>query len=296
MLAATLALGQIVSHTKPADSHSHTMLDMHLAEYHADLPHNAIKTIQAELQDEQIVRDIGLSAFLKEDDLAHFNIVYDKEYDRVTLYGTSDDYEVFETYAEALRTYARARAEGHTKDFLLAGLVLNINSSSISNPAIRAIIELHPKTSLNLLNLSDSGAFRKKAGEVASHITTVTTSNGNSVTNEEIYIPKVDELWPWEAYTLVDGDVCWRYFVSFKGDGTLKSVSFEKFDAKDFNPKYRDLMKDVDNIVTEEMKEAGTFEQFGSVHTFWRKKKEELKTRGIKWRSPGELNPLTCYD
>ena len=296
ILVATLAVGQIVSQTKPADSYAHTTLDVHLSEYHTDLPHNAIKTIQAELQDEELVRDIGLCCGLKEDDLAYFNIVYDKEYDWVTLYGTGNNHDVFDTYAEALCAYAQGRAEGHTKDFLSAGLILNIDSSSISNPAIRAIIDLHPKTSLNLLNSSDSGEFLKKAGEVASHITTVTTSNGMSVTNEEVYIPKVDELWPWEAYTLLDGDVCWRYFVSFKGDGTVNSVSFEKFDAKDYDPKYRDLMKVVDNIVTDKMKEAGIFEQFGSVHTFWDMKKEELKRRGIEWRSPRELNPLNCYD
>jgi hypothetical protein len=45
-----------------------------------------------------------------------------------------------------------------------------------------------------------------------------------------------------------------------------------------------------------EMKRKGSFGKFGSVHEFWGLKQEKLKAKGIKWRSPAELNPNTNYD
>jgi len=293
---ATISWGQIISKVGPDDSQVSTMVDTDLNYDHTDLPHNSARTIQAELRDESILHAIGLFSGLKEEDRARLYIFYDKKYKWTRLYGTSADHEPFEKLSEAVRTYVRARSEGHTKQFMLDGMAYPANALTVTNPAIRAIIELHPYIPVDRLHLSDSGAFTKKAGEEASHVTTITASNGVGVTNVNIYIPQVDESWPWEAYTLVDGDVGWRYFVMFRSDGTLESVSFDKGDAKDYDPQYTDLMEEVDDLVHEKMKIMGIYRQWGSVHSFWSMKKKELKRRGVHWRSPSELNPSTCYD
>jgi hypothetical protein len=44
------------------------------------------------------------------------------------------------------------------------------------------------------------------------------------------------------------------------------------------------------------MKQDGNFGQLGSIHIFWRLKKEKLQAKGIEWQSPGELNPNSKYD
>ena len=295
-MVATFTWGQIVSRVEPDDSQISTTVDTDLDYDHTDLPHNSARTIRAELRDENILNAIGLFSGLKEEDRARLFIFYDKKNKLIRLFGTSADGEPFENLSEAIRIYVRARSEGHTKQFLLDGMAYRTNSLSITNPAIRAIIDLHPYIPVDRLHLSKSGAFAKKAGEEASHVTTITASNGVGVTNVNIYVPKVDEAWPWEAYTLVDGDVGWRYFVLFRSDGTLESVSYDKGDAKNYDPQYKDLMDEVDDLVNERMKEKGIYRQWGSVHTFWDLKKKELKRRGIRWRSPSELNPSTCYD
>lgn len=296
VLASTISWGQIVSKVGPDDSQVSTMVDTDLGYDRTDLPHNSARTIRAELRDETILRVIGTFCGLKEEDRERLFIVYDKKNKGTWLYGTSAEWGAFDKLSEAIRTYVRARSEGHTKQFMLDGMAYQANALTVTNPAIRAIIELHPYIPVDRLHLSKSGVFTKKAGEEASHVTTITVSNGVGVTNVNIYVPKVDEAWPWEAYTLVDGDVGWRYFVLFRSDGTLESVSHDKDDAKDYDPQYTDLMEEVDDLVHEKMKNMGIYRQWGSVHTFWDLKKKELKRRGINWRSPSELNPSTFYD
>ena len=73
-------------------------------------------------------------------------------------------------------------------------------------------------------------------------------------------------------------------------------IEHAKYDAKEFDPKYMNTIKDVEDRVHAEMKRNGTFGQFGSVHTFWELKQEYLKAKDIIWHSPEELNPNTRYD
>jgi hypothetical protein len=94
----------------------------------------------------------------------------------------------------------------------------------------------------------------------------------------------------------VDGQLAWIYQLRFKENGTLEDVSEERCDAKEFDPKYEKIIKDVDQEITSEMKKNGTYGKLGSVHTFWSLKEEKLKAKGIKWLSPRELNPNIIYD
>jgi hypothetical protein len=98
------------------------------------------------------------------------------------------------------------------------------------------------------------------------------------------------------VYTLADGDIAWSYFVQFKSDGSLDYAHASKCDAKDYDPKYEKVIKEVEAEVEQQMKADGTYGRFGSVHSFWHLKKDKLKARGIEWRSPSELNPYVNYD
>ena len=95
---------------------------------------------------------------------------------------------------------------------------------------------------------------------------------------------------------MVDGEIAWRYYVKFKADGLLDYVSDSRCDAKEYDPKYQEMIKDVEDVVQGEMKRDGHLGKFGSVHLFWHLKKEKLKARGVEWRSPSELNPNVHYD
>jgi hypothetical protein len=143
---------------------------------------------------------------------------------------------------------------------------------------------------------SASGTSTNKAGQVAWSTTTLTPKNGRIETNETTHIPKVNEVCRWVSYVLVDGEIAWSYMLNFNADGSLRDVSQRKNDAKEFDPKYAEVITKVNDEAHAEMKAEGTFGQFGSVHTFWSLKKENLKTKGIEWRSPSELNPNACFD
>ena len=94
------------------------------------------------------------------------------------------------------------------------------------------------------------------------------------------------------SYSVADGEIGWHYVLMFNADGTFDYVGTDKFDAKELDPKYRDMIKALEVEIRAEMKRNSTF----GVHEFWKLKRERLKSKGIEWRSPGELNPETRYD
>lgn len=125
------------------------------------------------------------------------------------------------------------------------------------------------------------------------HITTV---NGKSVTNETIHIPKVDEVCRWVSYIVVDDEIAWNYLMTLKADGSLNYITVNKYDAKEYDPKYRKIIKEVETQVRAEMEKNGSYGKLGSCHVFWSLKQKMLKAKGIQWRSPAELHPNTNYD
>jgi hypothetical protein len=134
------------------------------------------------------------------------------------------------------------------------------------------------------------------AGEIVSITTSTTFVNGKEQTVTTTNMPKVDEVMRWVSYTAVDGDIAWRYICYFRPNGQIEDVNNERFDAKELDPKYSQLIKAVENEVTAEMKRRGEYGKLGAVHEFWLLKKEKLKVKGINWRSPSELNPNINYD
>jgi hypothetical protein len=142
----------------------------------------------------------------------------------------------------------------------------------------------------------DTGTYTNHAGEVTSGSTTISTINGRSQTNETSEVSRKDEVCRWASFVLVDGEIAWCYNVRFKSDGSVGYVFDSRTDAKEYDPKLQPLIKQVDAEVTAEMKKNGSYGHLGSVHTFWERKKEKLKAKGVEWRSPGELSPNTIFD
>ena len=98
------------------------------------------------------------------------------------------------------------------------------------------------------------------------------------------------------SYDVVDGAIAWQYTASYDRKGMLQGTFRMKCDAKEVDPRFRDVMGEVDAEVGEEMKKDGNFRQFGSCHAMWALKKAKLKARGIVWYSPSELNPGAMFD
>jgi hypothetical protein len=67
-------------------------------------------------------------------------------------------------------------------------------------------------------------------------------------------------------------------------------------DAKEFDPKYTQTIKDAMDQAEAELKKEGITHRFGSVHVFWPRVTKILKEKGVDWHSPAEMNPKTRYD
>ena len=96
-------------------------------------------------------------------------------------------------------------------------------------------------------------------------------------------------------FAVVDGEVAWEHNVSYHPDGSVNYVLIERADAIAYTPAYTGIIAEVEKRVDERMKAEG-IQGLGSCHVFWRFKRDLLKEKGIRWRSPSEMNPRTCYD
>jgi hypothetical protein len=261
------------------------------------LSHNSPEKVQNELFDSNLIRLIAKSYGLSDTDIATIRVAQAAwSTNLVGIYQIGKSEKAFEIMSGQLRNYLRAREEGHTKEFLLSALTNRMELSKISDPYLRAIAKEEPLIPVHLLKKLQSGTSTNKAGEVKTRTTTIEIINGKSITNETTHIPKVDEISRWAKYYLVDGEIGWEYFVRFEADGTFEGSREGRCDAKEFDPRFQQIIKDVEEEAHVEMKKDGSFGKLGSVHTFWNLKKEKLKAKGIEWRSPAELNPDTIYD
>lgn len=60
---------------------------------------------------------------------------------------------------------------------------------------------------------------------------------------------------------------------------------------------YADAIKKIQPLLDEfskELEEQGNV--MGSCHKYWAKKQELLKSMGIAWKTPAELNPYVIFD
>jgi len=249
--------------------------------------------IREELLDTNIFRLIARRKGLSEKDLATVQI--GEERGVLNLYGIGNSDRAFKVMSEQLRTYAVARDQGHTRDFCLAVITNRTNLSSVTDPYLRAFLKERPTLPADRLTKSGSTAYTNKAGTVVSESTTTSWVNGKFVTTNFTEIPKVDEVGQWVTYVLIDGEIAWEYAVQYKPDGSVHDVNEIRHDAKEYDPKYSQAIKEVEDRARTEMKKRG-IQGLGSVKFFWRRVQEELKAKGIDWRSPAELNPNANFE
>ncbi len=85
--------------------------------------------------------------------------------------------------------------------------------------------------------------------------------------------------------------------MEYSPDGrSAKVSSYPRDDAKNYDPRYEPVIREVREEVEAEMKEKGTYGQFGSGYLFGEEIKKRLKTRGIDWHSMHDLNPDIIFD
>jgi hypothetical protein len=261
------------------------------------LSHNSSEAVRDELSNTNTIRLIASSAGIKEEDLASVLIAPGPDGTDTWLYQIGDSNSVFSALLDQLSLYVQARLEGHTRAFLYAALTNRVPPSAISDPDLRVLLTNRPLIPGSWLNRMDSGTSTNKAYLPARRSMEYSFLDGREQTNQTTSTPKVDEVCRWVLYSLTDGDVAWQYVLSFNpSDGSLDRIIETRCDAKEYDPQYRQIMRDVKKEVDADMRRSGTVGQFGSVHAAWQLKQEKLKARGIKWRSPAELNPNFSFE
>ncbi len=295
-LALCLTSSGQVSSTAPKNWTTAQYLNLGHGFSQLKLSHNRPEIIRHELLDPNTVQTIARFAGITRAELATVQIAPETDKDWLMLYQVGSSEKAFKVLGEHLQNYVRAREEGHTRAFCLAAFTNRVQFVIAANPDLRVLVTNRSPIAISWLRKLNSGTSTNKAGAVASHTINISTENGVTVTNETVHVPKADEVCRWVSYLAVDGEIAWSYFVMFKADGSLNYVHESKSDAKEYDPKFQKQIKKVEDEVEAEMKKAGSYGKFGSVHGFWRLKKEKLKARGIEWRSPAELNPDTNYD
>jgi hypothetical protein len=256
---------------------------------------NGSGATEKELVDVEAVHVIAKVWGVSEEDLASVQVVPEPAWDGLSIYQVGKSDKAFRLLCAPIESYARARAEGHTKGFLLAAMTNKPPATVISDPDLRALLKARPTLPVHLLRKVDSGTKTNHAGEVSGRSSSFVMIDGKVQTNDVTYIQTQEEICRWVIYVLVDGEIAWRHVAQFKPDGSLGDITTWKQDAKDFDPKYRQVIEEVEKEVRAVMKQKGISGRYSGPYS-WSLKQEKLKARGIQWRSPEELNPNARFD
>jgi hypothetical protein len=295
-LALCCAIPGHVASTGPEKWTSAQHLDLGFGYPQLRLSHNMPELIRQELLDTNTVHLVARFAGITGAELSAIEVAPSRDRGCVRLYPLGRSDKALMVLSEHLRRYIRVREEGHTREFALAVFAHRVQASSISDPHLRVLATNQAPLPLSWVRRAESGTTTNKAGTIVSRTTSTAIVGGKTVTNETAHVPKVDEVCRWTSYTVVDGEVAWRFFMKFKADGSLDYVYDSRYDAKEYDPKCQKIIKTVEAEVHAEMKKDGSYGKVGSVHDFWHLKREKLKARGFQWRSPSELNLNTNYD
>jgi len=261
-----------------------------------DATYNRPEQIRQELLDAKIVRLIAKRAGLTDAELATVELAPSPDSAGVGLYQLTRPDKAFETMDEYLRAYVRAREEGHTGQFMMAALTNMIPPDSITDLDLGVLWLNRALLPVSWVKKGDSGTRTNKAGQVAQVTRTTKIINGRVETITVTNKPVADQVCRWVTYKVTDGGIQWVYMLDFAPDGRLNFIEESRRDAKEDDPKFEKSIKAAYDEAEAEMRRNGTFGKLGSCHTLWRLVKEKLKSKGIGWRSPRELNPNIIYD
>jgi hypothetical protein len=261
-----------------------------------NLSNNTPDQIRQELLNPETIKTISDWKNVSPADLQGVRILIEPGDELISLYQISGGERTFSRMAEGLGTYATERMAGHTKDFVLSALKERSRHEPTGDPDLKLFLNARPLVLSSSVQKVASGTVTNKAGTIKSILETSRNVNGRVETVTVTNRVRSDEVCRWIQYRVVDGEIAWNYTTRFKSDGQVEDVSDTREDAKDYDPKFHDVISKVEKQVQADVKKAGLEGRLGSVHTYWRLKREKLKALGIDWRSPAELNPDTNFD
>lgn len=230
-----------------------------------NLSYNSPTQIVNELRDERLIGKLARAALMKPDEFGKIDISFGQ--DGFAIRGDLKSEAQFQNVVNVAKDYIEQRLSGHTKEYLIDSLEAKVAKAETSDHTLGMLLRRYPELPPSWL---------KKTADWT------TTDTARSPVR---YI----------VYTLIDGEVAWDYTVTILSDGSQGGVGCENMDAKDRDPKYVKIMKEVNAKVKARMKK-GNVQGLGSCLVFWEWKKDSLRGKGIEWRSPKDLNPHTFYD
>jgi hypothetical protein len=232
--------------------------------------HNSTDVLRHELLDTNTILLITLSAGINSNGMVGFRLEPGFSDDSVNLIVSSNmDRKACDSFGERLTYYIDARRNGHTREFLTASLGDKRDMASVSDPDLRSLLKNQPLLPAGWLKKGDAGVTTNKDGSVA-----------------RMYVP----------FSLLDDGINWQYEIYYFPDKSFDRIAMLKYDAKDSDPKYKAVMKEVNHEVEEEIQKQGISGKIGAVPTFMMLKKQKLRERGIEWQSVEDLNPGASFD
>lgn len=197
---------------------------------------------------------------------------------------------VFDVVAEDLRWYIQGRAKGHSVAFLFGCLTNRAWQLPKPDGDVKTLADRHPKLPTALLRKWESGGYTNRVGTSAEiHYGTIYT-NGRFQDYTNRSFRSKDEVESWTNYILVDGELAWIYQARHPPlDPAIENIGVGMADAKEFDPRFRELILRADKEARAELERQGQ-----ASPRQWRVdrlKKEKLKAQGIDWRSPADLSP-----
>ena len=261
-----------------------------------NLAQNDGESIRRELLDPDLLRLVAKFGGLSATDIATIRILPAKDGDSVWRVRLGKSTKAFDVLQKLLTAYGQARRDGHTSAFLRVALANRVDPSAVSDSDLRVFAANRPMIPLSWLVKAETGTVVCETGQVSQQTPAGMVENGKRQEGKAGGIPKKNELCRWVLFTVVDGEVAWRYNMQYKANGSLDSIYEDKCDAKELDDRYQAAIKEVDQQVELEMKKEGKSGQLGACHTFWQLKKERLKAKGIEWRSPADLSPFVIFD
>ena len=225
-----------------------------------NLPHSSPAMIRKEVEAEDFLGTMGKYTGLKAEEISKLRLGYN-EYEKLELSRNGIHPSIFEAVYGAIRQYVYKRKIGHTKEYTHIFLRGDDDVVDSNDENLQLLLRQYPGTPVSWLKKAECKTFR------------------NCI-----------------SYYLIDGGVAWVY--EFGPSSRPKGSMFfqcERRDVKDYDVKYQQIIDEVEKQVVLQMKREG-IKGLGSIHTFWRLKKEYLKKEGIDWQSPAELNPWVNYD
>ncbi len=257
--------------------------------YRVPFPHHSWEIVAPELLDTNQFWTIGRSVGLNSADLETVQIMRLPGLEKVRLCQTGETENVFNVLSNAVTSYVRERAVGHTNHFWLATLTNRPNSGVSVDPHLSMLLKEHPLFSGTSFEKVGSGVFTNEPRFGDDKGTLMKDVHGKIETSP---MPAIKtQVFSWVDYRLIDGEVAWQYRVTLsKAESTYCNILRERIDAKEFDPKLRGIIETVTKEINQEINPDGKRKR-GLWKAFERMKKEKLESHGIEWHTPSELNP-----